>query len=536
MTEPLAASDLDREAVARWQERTAAHLLGAGVLAAVLIALPSAPTDLDRHQLPKETVVHLVTWLGVALVRPGMQACSKATRSALLLLLSATLAAALFAGNRWLALRSGGLTLTGSAALLLTHHLAARGYTPLLLRWLGVAATAGTATGLAQAYGFDSRFFAASRVPGGTFGNRNFLAHFAAITLPVLVLVTLTARRWCSTLVPLMASAALAGAVVLTRSRAAWLAVVAGLGILLLAMLYARRRGAMPIQRPRLAMLAIALVLGPLLALTLPNRLHWRSDSPYAETLGGIANAQEGSGRGRVLQYRHTLALARDNPVLGVGPGNWALRYGDVAPPNDPSWVWGDDIPLNPWPSSDWMALVAERGTLALAGALLLGFSLAWRAARRLPSAGESAMHGATALAVLTAVAVVGTFDASLLLPVPLLGVAIAVGALSGGASAAELAAPEAAPARVLRFLPLLLGLLALRSSQQTLAYVVAGSGRELGRLAWAARLDPTSYPLRLDLAQRLPCARARRHAEAALRLAPDWPASRLAARRCGVR
>jgi len=78
--------------------------------------------------------------------------------------------------------------------------------------------------------------------------------------------------------------------------------------------------------------------------------------------------------------------------------------------------------------------------------------------------------------------------------------------------------------------------LVSARSVEQTAAYLVAGSGRETNRMVWAARLDPTSYPLRIALASRLPCARARSHARAALALAPEWPASRNAAARCGVR
>ena len=68
MTDPLLslAPDLDRDAVVRWQERLAAHLLGGGLLLAVLAALPTAPTDLDRHQLPTETVVRLAPWLAGA--------------------------------------------------------------------------------------------------------------------------------------------------------------------------------------------------------------------------------------------------------------------------------------------------------------------------------------------------------------------------------------------------------------------------------------------------------------------------------------
>lgn len=535
MTDPslALAPDLDRDAVVRWQERLAAHLMGGGLLLAVLAALPTAPTDLDRHQLPKETVVHLATWLAVSLLRPGVTALSKAARLGLALLLGATFLSTAFAENPWLALRAAALTLTGAAALLAAHQLATRGLGGVLLSWLGITAFLGTLTGLAQAYGLQLPNFATTRLPGGSFGNRNFLAHLAAIALPIVALLAITARQWFGALLAAMAAGALVGAIVLTRSRAAWLAAAAAIGVVLLALLLARRKGALPVSTPRVVVLAVALVVGPLLALTLPNDLNWRSDSPYAETLSGIANAQEGSGRGRVIQYKNTLRLAAAHPILGVGPGNWPLRYGEVAPPNDPTWVWGDVIPINPWPSSDWMALVSERGPVALLGSLLLGLALAWRAFGRLQRAGDEALRGAAALGVLVATAVVGVFDAVLLLPVPLLFVALAIGAL---ATATELPAETTPASRWRTALPLVLMVIAARSAEQTAAYVVAGSGRETSRVVWAARLDPTSYPLRIALATRLPCGRARSHARAAMALAPAWPASRNAAARCGVR
>ena len=51
----------------------------------------------------------------------------------------------------------------------------------------------------------------------------------------------------------------------------------------------------------------LAVLTGAALALLLPNTLDWRSDSPYLDTLKGIANYQEGSGRGRLLQWKNSV-------------------------------------------------------------------------------------------------------------------------------------------------------------------------------------------------------------------------------------
>ncbi len=541
MTTPHADFDpqLDHAAALRWPARAAAHLLGLGLVAAVLAALPVAPSDLDRHQLPKETTVHIVVWLAVLLARPGRPLGLRPGATwALALFVAWSVAAATTALNPWLALRGVTLTITGAAAFITTRHLAARGAAAILLGWVAAAGVIGSVTGLAQAYGVRHPLFAAARSPGGTFGNRNFVAHFATITLPVMVTLALTVRRtWLALLVAIGMTAPVI-MIVLSRSRAAWLGALAVAGVLAGVLLLARRRGTPPIGA-RIALLTGAVVVATIVAISVPNTLRWRADSPYAETIAGLANHREGSGRGRMLQYRHTLRLAASHPVLGVGPGNWPIRYGDVAPSDDPSWSRGDVIPLNPWPSSDWMALLSERGVATVLFALVLGGAIMWRGWRAMRVGGQRMIAGAGVIATLLAVAIQGSFDAVLLLPAPLLVTSLAVGALLDRADGDALwSGGAAARPRALwwRAVLLVLGAGMARSVQQTAAYVVAGDGRQLRRLVWAARVDPGSYSIRVALASREPCRDARDDAEAVIRMAPDWPSARIAARRCGVR
>lgn len=539
MTDPsLVPPVLDRAAAARWPLRAAAHVLGLGLVAAVVVALPEAPSDLDRHQLPKETAVHLATWLAVVLARPFPTAgLRRATGWACALLAAVTLASAVGATNLWIAARASALTITGIAAFLTARHLAAAGLDTLLIGWALVAAAVGTGGGLAQAYGVGTSLFASSRAPGGTFGNRNFMAHFAALALPATLAVALAARAWRALLATLLL-AALAAAIVLSRSRAAWLGAGAAIGVTCVTLLVARRRGALPIPAGRPLLAALTMLGGIGAAIALPNALEWRSRSPYAETLGDLANHREGSGHGRMLQYRNTFELVVRHPVLGVGPGNWPIRYSDVAAPSDPSWAFNDPIPLNPWPSSDWMAVASERGVIAVAAILLLAIAVGWRAARGALAGGDRAMAGAALLALLTVAAVEGTFDAVLLLPTPLLAMAIVVAALLErveGLAPPDATLPATSGSLALAA-TLVLGLIAARSVTQTGAYVVAGRGNDLDRLEWASRIDPGSYPIRIALAEKGSCGRVKDDARAALHMAPHWPRAILAARRCGVR
>lgn len=532
-----ATSTLDFTAADRWPARAAAHLLGAGLVLAVVVALPVAPSDLDRHQLPKETIVHLVTWIAVLLARPfPLRGLRPAAIGSLAALLVITLLSGVFAGNGWLALRAGSLFFTGAAAFITARHLAAFGHESILLGWCAIAAVVGTGTGLAQAYGLQSPLFALTRVPGGTFGNRNFMAHFAALALPIVTLTALSTRRWLVAFVAALACAMLVAAIVLSRTRAAWLATGGGTVVFTVVCVRAWRRRALPPIGIRASMIAAAMAAGVIAAMAIPNRLAWRSSSPYTETLARLANAEEGSGHGRLLQYQNTIRLAAKHPIAGVGPGNWPVRYAEVAPPSDPTWVFGDVVPINPWPSSDWMALLSELGIGAVVAALLFGAALAWRGWRAAQSGGDRVLAAAALLGLLLVVFVEGNLDAVLLLPAPLLFVALSAGALLQRCDGVDVAVASGTPRRAYLMVPLLLGVVSLRSVLQTTAYVIGGNGKSTPRMVWASRVDPGSYPIRIALAQREACGEAKNDIIAALHLAPNWPASVAAARRCGVR
>ena len=170
----------------------------------------------------------------------------------------------------------------------------------------------------------------------------------------------------------------------------------------------------------RVLQVAAVLLVSLALALALPNRLNWRSDSPYLESLTGVANYKEGSGRGRLIQYGNTLSMAADHPILGVGPGNWPVYYPRYKSRADPSFDTDDIIPTNPWPSSDWMAMVSERGFWRRS--LLVCWSerlLALGAWARVRGAGRRASAASSPSWPLIATVVVGAFDAVLVLPCP---------------------------------------------------------------------------------------------------------------------
>jgi O-Antigen ligase len=521
-------------------------LLGLGALGVVLAGVPSELFDLDRHSVPKELVVHCVALLALPFVLSGLRRVEAGVTAALIAVFTAWSALSfLFAVNHWIAFRAFGLSYAGLILFLAARRVRKDVGAAPLVTALGVAAAIAALIGAAQAWGLDLPWLAQERAPGGTFGNRNFLAHLIAIALPALGFTVIRARKHGSRLA-LAGIAFCADTIVLTRSRAAWLAVAASAATAVFAIFVMRREMRPP--RHALTRIALAFFAGALAAIVLPNTLDWRSDSPYAETLQRITDYRSGSGRGRLIQYGNSLRLVAHDPLFGTGPGNWFVEYPLVTTPSDPSFATADPIPTNPWPSSDTIALVVERGTIGLAIALCIGVSILIATGFRLrapsPPTGIAAPRGspaldalesATLLSVLAATVVAGAFDAVLLNAAPLFFVAVSAGAL----------APDTRPiigfstSRSLRTgvqvaAVLLVAALVANSAVELRSIRITAKSQSRTTVERALQLDPGNYRLQLLLARNGPCRSRLPHARAAARLLPNHDAPRRALQACG--
>jgi hypothetical protein len=134
-----------------------------------------------------------------------------------------------------------------------------------------------------------------------------------------------------------------------------------------------------------------------------------------------------------------------------VGPGNWFVHYPRVTRRGDPAYAAQDIIPTNPWPSSDWVALLVERGAMGAVLLLLAGAAVVASALRG--TGGRSDPRAAGAVAGMMAAAFVcGSFDAVLILAAPSYLVFATVGALVPPMDAGEGgAAPAPRTARTRR-------------------------------------------------------------------------------------
>ena len=527
-------------------DRTIRLFLQAGLILAVLVAFPYKVFELDRYFVPKELALHIAALAIAALLIARRRSLWFDLSDALLaLFLLWSAASALFATNHWLAQRSLGVSVSGAVIFWGARTVAQRGlYRPILVA-AAIAAVCAAALCLAQAYGLETEYFSANRAPGGTFGNRNFVAHIAAIGLPTLVWCTVTARRPFGALLGSLGAAVLAAALVLSRSRAAWLAVVASVVVLLVPMLASRKywRGGM--VGGRFARLSLAAAIGGMAAIALPNALNWNSESPYLDSARGVVDYKKGSGRGRLAQYSNSLDMALANPVFGVGPGNWPVEYTSFAPDNDRS-IADDGMTANPWPSSDWVAFVSERGfapTLALLGVFTILFFGALRRWSELKDP-DAVLAQCVLAGTIVATLVVSAFDVVLLLAAPsflvwsILGATSGIPATSGVRRGREVKITPRALAVAAASIFLVVLVSAARSASQTVAMSMVGRGGLTAGWVSGAMWDPGSYRINVRVAQlysrRGHCNVARDYARQAVSLFPHSPEARRIRRSCG--
>jgi len=511
----------------------------AGVILAVIVALPYKVFELDRYFVPKELVLHAAALIvAVGLFARRRSLSFDVVDGLLALFLLWSVGASLFATNYWLAQRSVSVSISAAIIFWGARSVAPGSYRPILMA-AAVAAVCAAVFSLGQAYGLDSEYFSSNRAPGGTFGNRNFVAHIAVIGLPALVWSTVTARHQFSALLGSIGSALVAAALVLSRSRAAWLAVAASLVVLLVPMIASRKYWRGGHVGGRFARLTLAAAIGGAVAIVLPNSLNWNSESPYLDSARGVIDYKKGSGRGRLAQYKNSLHMAASNPVFGVGPGNWPVEYVRFAPSGDRSLA-DDGMTANPWPSSDWVAFISERGfvpTIALLGVFVILF---FSSLRRWGDLGnpEAVLAQCVLAGTVVATMVVSAFDVVLVLAAPAFLVWSILGATSGirrgmrevSMSPAWLGA--AAAALIVASL-----ISTARSVTQTIAMTSVGQGGLTAGWVTGAAWDPGSYRINVRVAElysrRGRCSVARGYARQAVSLFPNSPEAKRVARNC---
>ena len=509
------------------------------MVAAVVVALPYKLFELDRYFVPKELVLNAAALIiAAALVIKRRALRFDLVDGLIALFLLWSVASAIFASNHWVAQRSVAISISGAIVFWGARSAAPGSYRQILVA-CGLATVCAAALSLAQAYGLDTEYFSTNRAPGGTFGNRNFVAHIAAIGLPTLAWCTVTARRQLGALLGSLGCSLVGAALVLSRSRGAWLAVAASAVVLLIPLIASRKYWRGQLVGGRFARLTLAAAIGAMVAIVLPNSLNWNSESPYLDSARGVIDYKKGSGRGRLAQYQNSLRMATSNPIFGVGPGNWPVQYVRFAPDGDRSLA-DDGMTANPWPSSDWVAFISERGfipTLALlAGFVILFFSSLRRWSElEVP---DAVLAQCVLAGTIVATLVVSAFDVVLILAAPSLLAWSILGATSGlrrGVKDVEVSSRALGVASAALLFASLVAV--ARSVTQTISMTAVGRGGLTAGWVEGANWDPGSYRINYRVAElysrRGRCSIARSYARQAVSLFPHSPQAKRIARYC---
>lgn len=411
-----------------------------GVIMTSLAFMNAPEIGIDQFRLPKELGA-LLTAAGVASLATFRRTLRADLPTVVMVLCVgwAVVSIAFVAENKWAGWRL--LSVYWSATLIywaVTQRALDRRESMLLLSAVVAVGVAASVATLLEYSGLWSGRSLLYRAPSGVFGNRNHAAHFIAVTLPAtLALLGISGSeglprarswRWVVTRGAVYASvSACAAALVVTRARAAWLAMALAVAVLVGVMLLPRLAAAASVVhskasdqrhgwRRHAGGWCLAMSTGLLLGALLPTPLEWSSERPLAETAANLTNYRTGSGQGRLIQYAATLRMAAAHPVMGVGLGNWTIHYLRYAAPNDPSVDWDTEAlaPTDRLPLSDWVGILAEAGFTA--GVMLFGIAFVfaatgWRLLSTRRSEADQA-SGVALLMLLAIIGVLGTLDA----------------------------------------------------------------------------------------------------------------------------
>src|SRR5438552_16294059 len=138
-------------------DRAIKMAIQAGVILAVIVALPYKVFELDRYFVPKELVLHAAALIIAVVLFARRRSLSFDLVDGLLaLFLLWSVAASLFATNHWLAQRALSVSISGAIVFWGARTVAAHGsYRPILIA-AAIAAVCAAAFAPAQAYGLDS--------------------------------------------------------------------------------------------------------------------------------------------------------------------------------------------------------------------------------------------------------------------------------------------------------------------------------------------------------------------------------------------
>lgn len=409
----------------RWSRRLAAQactcdtdawIVAGGLATVLLVFVRESPIRLDHFDLPKEVALGFLGVLCCARlwwVRPRSDLLLEgAISGALLWGIVHTVVSATNYGSAWRT--TGGFAAAASVFWLVrsvTPRTRARLYHILAVIFVVVAAIA-----LLEGLGAVPFISEPGRRPGGTLGNRNVMARCLCLGLPLCWRLLFLSTRPSTRAVATIAVTVLVAAIVLSRSRGVWLTATI-VALLLPTLTAAVESRAMRLRfRYSVPVWLAAIVTGAVAAVVVPNNLGWRP-SAFQASAETMFQYESGTGRGRIIQAMTTWRMIVANP-MGVGPGQWSVRYPAYASADDPSMSWRAFYPGPQVPRNEFLSLIAEFGVPVLLFMIAVASGIVMRVVKQLRCQQlDDRQSGVLALGTTFTVLVLGIFDSILRVP-----------------------------------------------------------------------------------------------------------------------
>jgi O-antigen ligase len=342
------------------------------------------------------------------------------------------------ATNTAVAWQALGTFTAGTLVFLLAREVGSKTSIDLPLLALCVVMACFAVVMLLEALGAIPFISEPGRRPGATVGNRNLAARLLCLTLPLLWRQAFHTVRRSRRLAFGSLTAVMIAAIVLSRSRGAWLAAAVLVSTLPAVTFWTSDRNTRGTLRWTMVSWFGGVFIGALVAVVVPNHLNWGPDD-FASSAQRILQHQTGTGRGRLIQASTTWRLIRAAPLMGVGPGNWAIIYPAYATSDDPSVRWSAFYPAPQEPRNEILSFAAEFGIPGLIVALSGLLGLSTRAIGMLRSNDAfTQQRGLAVLASVLGATLLGIFDSVVRPPPTLALLAIIVGLAFGAGSVTE--------------------------------------------------------------------------------------------------
>lgn len=280
-----------------------------------------------------------------------------------------------------------------------------------------IAGTVMSIYGIMQIFGMDFVEWNDMRTMGSFAGNANFVAHVLLFTIPLCLAGFISAHNALVKTVYAVLSAIMVYCLFLSSSRGGWVGITAGL---LFFIFFVFRRKAVSAGKP-LVWLVIFGVVALLILLPVLKM--------YAQDFESIFSFKFTTNNFRLLCWKGTINMIRQYPLLGVGAGNYRIKY--------PLYRLKEEIETSFFerattPHSDYLHFISELGLIGI-GLFLWMMTIFYKMLFSISGIREKFGILLAGLGMgVTATLIHGLFDFNLHTPVPPVYLMLFLGILSG--------------------------------------------------------------------------------------------------------